>query len=226
MRLILATAFSCVFLLSGCAGFRDRKHDEVDDAAIVQSEPAALTWPAGEGPEAEAGRDLEQAASLEAASRYDEALLAYKRAHTHPPLALTASLVVSRCLLALDRPAPALAALEPITIPPVDDIGRKKLALAGQALLMQKNFRAAEKALSWAQDGIDERVADALWAAAAAANLATSLLENDKIEEAYDAYGRASRLYASLGQREKAATCSRMRREIDELLYERRRFGY
>jgi hypothetical protein len=165
--------------------------------------------------------------SLETAGRHSEALLVYRRIGSlSPQFADEAGLGAARCLLAMDRPAPALAALEPLGVPAANCLEREKLALAGQALLLQRKYKTAESALSRALNGAGEECSGLPWEAAAYANFGKALLENDKTGEASRAYGTAARLYAVAGRMDKAATCRDLQATIDEWLAERYRRGY
>ena len=179
------------------------------------------------GAAAEERGELNHAASLEAAGRHQEALLAYRRAGlSSPSFRDESDFGIARCLLAMDRPEPALAALEPLAVHPESAFDRERLALAGQAFLLQKRYRTAEKILSRAANGFEPELQNARWLAAAYANLGKALLENDKADEASSAYGAAAGLFAASGQRDKAATCRDMQMTIDEWLEDRDRHGY
>jgi tetratricopeptide (TPR) repeat protein len=227
MKTFVAVAlFAFSMLVCGCDARLDERGTG-NSSGLPRKNPAVLPWPPGEGPMADAQHEFVAANSLEASGRHSDALLLYKRiASLSPQFGDEAGLGAARCLLAMDKPAPALAALEPLNIPAQNRLDHEKLALAGQALLMQRKFRAAEAALTHALGGVGEEHTDTPWAPAAYANFGKALLENDKAEEASAAYRVAARLYAAVGRRDRAATCRDMQVTIDEWLEERNRRGY
>jgi tetratricopeptide (TPR) repeat protein len=227
MKSLIAAALLAVFMVAcGCNSRRDDRRPG-DSSDRPRKTPAVSPWPSGEDQTADARREFGAANSLEASGRYPDALPLYERvASLSPQFGDAAGLGAARCFLAMGKPAPALAALGPLANPALNDPDHEKLALAGQALLMQRKFRAAETVLARAAGAFGGEYPNRSWAPAAYANFGKALLENDKAGEAATAYGIAARLYAASGQRDKAATCRDMQVTIDEWLEERDRRGY
>jgi tetratricopeptide (TPR) repeat protein len=167
---------------------------------------------------------LEQARRLESSGRLRDAIIAYRLVHRQPQSSTDdkglATLGVARCLLALGRHAAALNALAPLPEAPSTDLGRRKLAVAGEILLRRGQHGPAESALEVALSGLDIEESTTSWLAPALANLGKAYCCNGKLRHGLTAYRRAAGRFRAAQRAAAAAECervaSRIRARLDQ----------
>jgi hypothetical protein len=112
----------------------------------------------------------------------------------------------------------ALAMLSPLPDKAASDGGRRRLALAAEAMLRLGVWAHAESLAEVALSDLHPDVHSGRWAAACSANLAKAYLENDKPAKSAAMYRSASRLFQSVGHEQAATECMALALEIEKAL--------
>lgn len=166
---------------------------------------------------------LSTARNLEEREKYKDALVCYRRVKNDSAKSTEvemASLGSARCLIRMEKYPAAMSELLPLPEIAEDNNQRQQLALAGQILLLQKDTTRAIELLNRAVHGVrdDPYQKPDNWLAAAYANLASALLNDDQISKASVMFKRAAETYHNIGNIKSSARCSQMAISIDKIL--------
>lgn len=213
IKAVLSALVLATLLAGGCAGGWPRLLPGGDN------KPTRETGNSRRGENGEAGLSPQrrQALELERQGRYVDALVLYQRMREDGVEPEEGALGAARCLLRMNKPPAALAALSPLPEHAANVRQRQILALAGQALLQMKSHKRAREALDAALKGYDGGTRPPQWAGAAYANLGTARLEDGDVPGATAAFRNAGEVYALLGAQKEADECMRVAVGLDRI---------
>lgn len=164
---------------------------------------------------------LDKLAGLEKSGAWRDAFIGYRSVLAKPGDEATAEearLGAARCLIVMEQHQAALAMLSPLPDKAASDPGRRRLALAAEAMLRMGVWAHAESLAEVALSGLDLDSPSGAWRAACSANLAKAYLENDKPAKSAAMYRSASRLFQSVGREQAATECMALALEIEKAL--------
>jgi tetratricopeptide (TPR) repeat protein len=167
------------------------------------------------------GGVLDKSVALEKSGAWRDAFIGYRSVlakSADEAIAEEARLGAARCLIAMEQHQAALAMLSPLPDKAASDGGRRRLALAAEAMLRLGVWAHAESLAEVALSDLHPDVHSGLWAAACSANLAKAYLENDKPAKSAAMYRSASRRFQSAGRAQAATECMALALEIEKAL--------
>lgn len=167
------------------------------------------------------GGDLGRAWALYGRGRHAEALIEFRKVKDGAESSEDreeARYGVAKCLVKMEYFAQAVEVLGPFSPSPQTDTARRRLALAGQAMLLDERPADAETLLEIALAGRDEPGEPPAWLGPCSANLGCAYLRNGKPAKAMTMYERAAGLFRRSGRTDAAAKAEEMARSLKEAL--------
>jgi len=198
-----AACLLCLLAVAGCATLtRDR------DAGPVAAPVERQTSLAEEMITGDRGR----AWSLYGRGQYPEAVIEFRKVMAYGRTVEEREdgrFGLAKCLIRMEMFAQAVDTLGPFSTSPQTDATRRRMALAGQAMLLDGRTGDAETLLEIA---LTDRDAPDVppWMGACSANLARAYLYNDKPAKAVTMYEKAADIFRQAGRADAATRAEEM----------------